>query len=150
MWRSKVIFACVSAPRQRGCVNIHRHNHQKSPYSWEVDRQIFTLPRYGEVNRKICQSYFRRADMPSPLLSLCYIHIYICMSNKYFKFSLTDFLTSHLDIITQGPALPYGLFRDTWVKRSIVIFNQYYLYYTYWTIKINIKATVTQNQPEGQ
>ena len=77
MWRSayqplksKVIFGCVSAPRHRGCVNIHRHNHWKSPYSWEVDGQIFTSPRYGEVDWQICLSYLRRTDMPSPLLSL--------------------------------------------------------------------------------
>ena len=42
--KSKGIFGCLSAPRQRGCVNIHGHNH-------EVDRQIFTSPRYGEVDR---------------------------------------------------------------------------------------------------
>ena len=45
-------------------------NTKTSPYSWEVNRQIFTSPRYGEVDRQICLSYFRRADLPSPLLSL--------------------------------------------------------------------------------
>ena len=69
-FKSKVILGCVSALRQRGCVNIHGQNHPKSFFSWMVDMQIFTSPRYGEVHRQICLSYFRWADLPSPLLSL--------------------------------------------------------------------------------
>ena len=34
------------------------------------NRQICTSPRYREVDKQICQSYFRRADLPSLLISL--------------------------------------------------------------------------------
>ena len=56
--------------QERGCVNNPGHKHNKSPFSWEVDRQIFTSPRYGEVDRQICLPYFRRADLPSLWISL--------------------------------------------------------------------------------
>ena len=36
----------------------------------EKNRQICTSPRYREVDRQICLSYFRMADLPSLLLSL--------------------------------------------------------------------------------
>ena len=36
----------------------------------EKNRQICTSPRYREVDRQICLSYLRRADLPSLLLSL--------------------------------------------------------------------------------
>ena len=49
---------------------------QQSPYSWEVDRQIFASPRYGEVDKQICPSYFRRADLPSPLLGLYFFYVF--------------------------------------------------------------------------
>ena len=52
-------------------VSEQKHS-QKSPFSSEVDRQILTSPRYGEVDRQICIFYFRRADMPSLMLSLYY------------------------------------------------------------------------------
>ena len=60
----------ILIPSERGCVNNPGHKHNKSPYSWEVDWQIFTSPRYGEVDRQIGLSYFRRADLPSLWISL--------------------------------------------------------------------------------
>ena len=55
--------------QERGCMNNPWHQHNKSPYSWEVHRQIFTSPRYGEVDRQICLYYFKRADLPSLWIS---------------------------------------------------------------------------------
>ena len=59
--------------KERGCVNNPGPKHNKSLDSWEVARQIFTSPRYGEVDRQICLSFFRRADLPSLWISLYYI-----------------------------------------------------------------------------
>ena len=49
------------------------------PPSEELDRQIFTSPRYRAVDRQICLSYSRRANLPSPLLSLYYGVCCICV-----------------------------------------------------------------------
>ena len=62
--KSKVIFGCVS-------VNIHGHDHQKSTYPWEVDMQIFTSPRFGEVDRQICLSYFGHGKLYYIALHWC-------------------------------------------------------------------------------
>ena len=77
MWRSafqplknKVIFGNYAWEYSRNLSVSEQKLRQKSPYSWEVDRHIFTSPRYGEVDRQIWLSYFRQADRPSPLLSL--------------------------------------------------------------------------------
>ena len=49
--------------KERGYMNNHWLEEDKN-------RQIFTSPRYREVDRQICLSCFRRADLPSLLLSL--------------------------------------------------------------------------------
>ena len=63
---------CFCSKSEIGCVNNHRHKTNKSPYSCEVDRQIFTSPIYGEVDWQICLSFCRRADLPSLRISLYY------------------------------------------------------------------------------
>ena len=68
--KNKVIFGDYAREYSHNLSVSEQKHSQKSPYSWEVDRQIFTSPRYGEVDWQICLSYLRRADMPSPLLSL--------------------------------------------------------------------------------
>ena len=77
MWRSayqpvenKVIFGDYSCEYLRDLSVSEQKHSQKTPYPWEVDMQIFPSPRYGKVDRQISLSYFRRADLPSPLLSL--------------------------------------------------------------------------------
>ena len=67
----KTLWLCFCTKKERRCVDNHRPQYKKkSPYSCEVDRHIFTSPRYEEIDRQICLSFFRRADLPSLRISL--------------------------------------------------------------------------------
>ena len=46
-----VIFGDYAHEYARNLSVLEQKHRQKSPYSWEVDMQIFTSPRYGEVDR---------------------------------------------------------------------------------------------------
>ena len=123
--KSKVIFACVSAPRQRGCMNIHSHNHFTSP-RW---------PRYGEVDRQIWLSYFGRADLPSLLLSLYWKalggEVFACSHFPYIPLVLTKcdyniklFFLAYQNLSFQA-GIPYlkSRIHETlhWISRSMWI-----------------------------
>ena len=61
MWRSayqplknKVIYSDYACEYSRNLSVLEQKHRQKSRYSWEVDRQIFTSPRYGEQATAQC------------------------------------------------------------------------------------------------
>ena len=60
----------ISAPSGAGKSTLIKKFLSSNNY-FELSVSATTRPpRDGEVDRQICLSYFRRADLPSPLLSL--------------------------------------------------------------------------------
>ena len=111
MWRyanqpvkNKVLFGDYASEYLRNLSVSKQKHRQKPPYSWEVDRQIFPSPRYGEVDRQICLSYSRMADLPSPLLSLYYIQrfgIYDVL--KIGRKRMTDWISESQRCLLNSP-----------------------------------------------
>ena len=64
----KTLSLCFCSKREREVAWIITGlNTKKSPHYCEVDRQIFTSPRYGEVDWQICLSFFLKVRSAFPL-----------------------------------------------------------------------------------
>ena len=96
-------------------MNIHatslsrsRNTAKNHLFYWEVDRQIFTTHRYGEVKRQICLSYLRKADLPSLLLGLYWLFTDLAPLGR---FGLVAMMSVLVYVRCMSPSLLWGPFR---------------------------------------